>query len=237
MSEFSLDRGDGVMPEMVTTLARPPIDAPKTALVVIDMVNWQVRRVTPEGFIARMEHEGVDTRYIVERVENVVIPNIQYLITLSRKVGVRVAYLRLGCFQPDYSDALRNLQDMFRGAGARDGSKQCEVVDELAPEAGDISLIKTGTSGFYTSALDTHLRNMGIDHVIYTGVVTNACVLTTAAGGFDRGYYGYVVSDATATFSESLQTSSEEMLSGYLAKVVSTEEMSQMLGSLSKRRP
>lgn len=232
MDTFSVDRGDGVMPEMATTLARPPIDPSKTALVVIDMVNWQIRRLTPGGFVERCENDGVDTAYLIDRVESTAIPNLRRLISGVRDVGVKIAYTRLGCYQPDYSDALRNLQEMFRAAGARDGTKQCEVVDEIAPAQGDISLVKTGTSGFYTSGLDTHLRNMGIDHVIYTGVVTNACVLTTAAGGFDRGYYGYVVSDATATFSAALQTSTEEMLSGYLAKVVSTDEMLSMLGAM-----
>ena len=220
---FSTDRGDGVMPEMKYSLERPEVDPRQTAIVVVDMVNWQVG-VHDGALLTQMSADGVDVSYIIDRVQRTVIPNTARLLEAARSQGVRVAFLRLGCYQRDYSDALPNLQKMFREAGARDGSFACEVVEGITVEPGDISLVKTGTGGFYSSGIDTHLRNMGIRHVAYTGVVTNACVLSTAVGGYDRGYYGYVVGDCTATFSETLQKSTEDMLSGYLARVVTTDE-------------
>ena len=66
---------------------------------------------------------------------------------------------------------------------------------------------------------------MGIEQVIYTGVVTNGCVFLTVAAGFDLGYHGWFVSDSTATFSERLQDLTEELISSYMARVVTTDEM------------
>jgi len=99
------------------------------------------------------------------------------------------------------------------------------VIEALAPEPGDLRLIKTGSGGFLSTGLDSHLRNIGVEHVIYTGVITNACVLLTAGAGFDLGYWGYLASDTTAAYSQRLQDVTEEILSAYIAKVAKTDEL------------
>ena len=53
---------------------------------------------------------------------------------------------------------------------------------------------------------------MGIEQVIYTGVVTNGCA-SHRGRGFDLGYHGWFISDSTATFSERLQSLTEELIS------------------------
>jgi nicotinamidase-related amidase len=54
-------------------------------------------------------------------------------------------------------------------------------------------------------------------------------VLLTLASGFDLGYYGYMISDATATFSERVQTGTEEMVSAFMAPVLTTAEISEQI--------
>jgi biuret amidohydrolase len=88
----------------------------------------------------------------------------------------------------------------MRETRAVDGSWACEVIDALRLQPGDITLIKTGSGCFLTSNLDNHQRNMRISHVLYTGVITNGCVLLTLAAGFDLGYHGYLVGDALRPF-------------------------------------
>jgi nicotinamidase-related amidase len=140
-----------------------------------------------------------------------------------------VAYLRVGAYRADYSDLTPAFQEAFRSWGARKGTWACEVIEPLRPEPGDIDLIKTGSGGFNSSALDIHLRNAGIRNVLYTGVITNGCVLLTAAQGFDLGYKGYLVTDATATTSQRIQDAAEETMALYVAKPVSTDEVLAML--------
>ena len=201
----------------------PPLDPKETAVVVVDMVNWQVTR--GEGMLGPMEKDGVPVDYIVERVNGTVIPNLQHLFAVCRKNEAKIVYLRVGCFQPDCSDSIIPFRKIMREVGATEGSWACEVIERLRPEPGDLSLLKTGSGGFGTSNLDIHLRNMGIRNVLYTGVITNGCVLLTLAAGFDLGYNGYLVSDATATFSQRWQDITEEIVGVYLAKVVTTDRI------------
>jgi nicotinamidase-related amidase len=204
-----------------SVLARPPLDPATTAVVVVDMVNWQIPR-TPND-------SGIASTYYVNRLADTAIPNHVRLLEGCRAAGMPVVFLRVGCYQPNYSDAIAPFRTIFEEYDARDGTAACEVIAELAPEEGDLTLLKTGSGGFSTSGLDSHLRNMGIEHVIYTGVVTNGCVLLTVAAGFDLGYYGYLVSDATATLTQELQDQAENIIGQYLAQVVTTDDMLSLL--------
>ena len=55
----------------------------------------------------------------------------------------------------------------------------------------------------------------------------------TVAAGFDLGYHGRSVSDSTATFSERLQDLTEELISSYMAQVVTTDEMVALISDLA----
>ena len=199
------------------------LEARRTAVLVIDMVNHQL---TPgRWFLADTESRGLDTAYLVNRVQVGVVPALQRLLPAARAVGARVVYLRIGSLAADHADGSPATRGFFPAWQAHEGSDACAVVDALRPEHGDLSILKTGSGGFTTSALDLHLRNMGVENVVYTGVVTNACVLATLAAGFDLGYRGYLVSDATATFTQRLQDMTEELVGFAMAEVVSTDEV------------
>jgi biuret amidohydrolase len=201
---------------------RPAFDARKAAIVIVDMVNWNVPR-TPNS-------SGLAPAYYVERLAKMVIPNHQRLLNACREAGVTVVFLRVGCSRPDYGDGLAVMRGAFKSNQARDGMPACDVIAELFQE-GDLSLLKTGSGGFNSSALDIHLRNMGIVHVLYTGVITNACVLLTVAAGFDLGYSGHLVSDATATFSQELQDQAENLIGQFMAQIATTDEMVKLLSA------
>lgn len=203
------------------------LDPKTTAVVVVDMINHQVTR--GRCFLGDLERDGVDVDYMVERLQSLVIPNLQRLLSACRQRSVTVAYLRVGAYRSDYSDLVPAFQDAFRSWEAREGTWACEVIEPLRPAAGDIDLIKTGSGGFNTSGLDSHLRNIGIRNILYTGVITNGCVLLTAASGFDLGYNGYLVTDTTATLSQELQQATEETMALYVAKPVSTGQVLNML--------
>jgi nicotinamidase-related amidase len=175
------DRGAGRLPSVSAATAYPSLRGSNAAVVVVDMVNWQV---TPDkGMLGSMVANGVDISYMTDRVRSLVVPNRARLIKGVRAAGGRIVCLRVGAYQHDYSDGTPHLQASLRAATAHDGARACDVVEELRPEPGDISLIKTGSGGFTTSNLDNHLRNMGVRHVLYTGVATSGCVMLTLAGG------------------------------------------------------
>ena len=70
---------------------------------------------------------------------------------------------------------------------------------------------------------------MGIEQIIYSCVVVNGSVLATLAARFDLGYHGWLVNDATATFSHQLQVNTEEIIRGNMATIISTDEIIKMI--------
>jgi ureidoacrylate peracid hydrolase len=201
-------------------------DPERTAVVVIDMVNHQC--TAGRGMLGDWAAHGVaDPSYFLDRLATTVLPAHAVLLATVRRHGGKVIFLRVGAYDAEFAD----LTPGFKGIAAwepRADSWATEVLADIELRQGDISLIKTGSGGFYTSGLDSHLRNMKIDTVIYTGVITNGCVFLTAAGGFDRGYRGLVAADATATLSARLQTTTELLIDGFIANVVQTQDIVRM---------
>lgn len=68
------------------------------------------------------------------------------------------------------------------------GTEGAQVIKQLEPRKEDYMIAKTSYSCFYKTSLDTLLKKLGITGVIITGVVTNICVLYTAAEAYMRGY-------------------------------------------------
>ena len=193
------------------------LDPARTAVVVVDMVNWQVPKNVPEG--------AYWNQYFVDRCADLVVPAHQRLLPAARGAGVKVVYLRVGASAHDFSDAIRPFREGFRMYDALVDTPACDVIPELAPEPGDVTLEKHGSGGFNTSRLDACLRELGVDTVIYTGVATKVCVLLTVSAGFDMEYKGYLVADATATFSDELQAAAELVMGSMTATVVQTDDV------------
>lgn len=202
------------------------LEPTRTAFVVVDMLNWQVPKDVPPG--------AYWNQYYVDRCWDLVVPQHQRLLPAARAAGAKVAYLQVGAQRDDYGDVLRQFRVAFAHYGARIGTWACEVIDELAPEPGDAVLPKRGSGGFTTSALDATLRGWGVDTVVYTGVVTNCCVMLTAAAGYDHEYTGYVVSDATAAFSDDLQAAAELALGAMAATITTTDDVLAALGAVAR---
>jgi nicotinamidase-related amidase len=198
-----------------------------SVLVVVDMVNHQV---TPGmGLLQDFEHGGIDCSYLIKRVRSTVIPNTARLLEGFRQQQGHVAFLRVGAVAGHAGDGLPAIQESLARWDAYDGTWACEVVPELAPHPGELSLLKLGSGGFTTSNLDQHLRHLGVKSVFYTGVISNVCVLLTMAAGFDLGYDGYMVTDATATMSSELQETTEGLVGVFMAQTVSTDEALRLI--------
>ncbi|MFQ5862041.1 MAG: cysteine hydrolase family protein [Candidatus Brocadiales bacterium] len=78
------------------------------------------------------------------------------------------------------------------------GTRGAEIIDELKPREGDLVIHKRTYSGFYRTSLGRRLKRLGIRHLILTGVLTNICILYTAADAYMRGYEVSVPEDCVA---------------------------------------
>ena len=188
----------GALPQRLT------LDLSRTALVAVDLQNDFCH---PDGWLASI---GVD-------VSGAAGPIAALAATLPglRAAGVPVVWLTWGnrparanlppgvrhVYDPD--GASTGIGDPLPG-GSRVlelGSWSAGLVDELVPEPGDLHVAKYRMSGFPDTPLDSVLRNLRVDTVLFAGVNTDQCVLATLMDAANLGYDVVLVEDLCGTTS------------------------------------
>ena len=203
-------------------------DAGATALLVIDMQ----RDFCEAGGYA--DQAGLD----IARLSGV-IDNIAALLAAARTAGMAVIYTREGHL-PDLSDCPPVKRLRSRQGGAEIGSNGPmgrllirgehgqDVIDRLAPQAGEVVIDKPGYGAFHRTGLQQVLSERGIVHLILCGVTTEVCVHSTLREAIDRGYACVTVADACAASQARLQEPALAMIGvegGIFGQVRSTAEL------------
>jgi len=150
------------------------------ALLVIDMV---VDFINPDGAL-----------YIGPVAEKVV-PRVKSRLEEYRSNGSPVIFV---CDSHISDDVEFNLFPPHSVAG----SGGDEIISELDPRPGERVIEKRRFSAFVGTDLDLTLRDKGIQEIELAGVVTNICILYTAAMARMYGYKVYVPVNAVASFDE-----------------------------------
>ncbi len=181
------------------------IEPDRAALLVIDLqkglYNGEQMTSDPEQ------------AYLHDCIRNHVIPNGQRLIAACRDAGVEVIYTVIECLTRDGRD--RSLDYKISGLFAARGSREAEVIDELAPLENEIVIPKTSSSLFNSTNFEYVLRNLRVEYLMVMGIVTDQCVETTIRDGCDRGFLMTVVDDACAASSEHRHEESLIGIKGY----------------------
>jgi nicotinamidase-related amidase len=74
-----------------------------------------------------------------------------------------------------------------------------EIVDAVAPEPGELRIVKNFPSSFVQTDLEEQLRAAGVTNLVLAGFMTHMCVNSTARSAFNLGFAPTVVAGATAT--------------------------------------
>ncbi len=158
---------------------RVSLPARETAVIVVDMQNDFVK-------------EGGKLR--VPTAEATIEP-IRRLLDRARRSGVRVFYTQDTHYDsdPEYE---------IWGEHVKYGTWGWRIIDELAPQEGDIVLQKTRYDGFYGTPLDDLLRVYHIRNVVVVGTVANICVLHTVSSAALRWYRVVVPVDGISALTE-----------------------------------
>jgi biuret amidohydrolase len=209
------------------------VDPATTALMIIDMQNRAVKPDQYEG-LARILRDGYPTAgaYYLERLKTIV-PNNKLLLKHFRQQGMRVVFATVGPTLDDGSDMIsafnKGYAEIASQSGMRAmfpvGSPEHRVIDELAPIKGELVINKTTSGAFNSSGIDITLSHLGIDTLIFTGVVTDACVMVTARDASDRGYKAVLVEDACAGMSKDMHDAAMRSFAIFAGLVRSTAEI------------
>jgi ureidoacrylate peracid hydrolase len=189
-------------PRRATIAARPEpvqVELARTAVIVVDMQNAFVSK---GGMFDEAGYDLVGAPTC--------IANNARLLPALRGAGVKVVYLKMS-YNRDYSDsggpespnwhkelglALMKARPENWGRYVTEGTWDEEVVEQIAPEPGDVVVRKQRYSGFAGTNLDLILKTHGIRYCLYTGVATNVCVETTLRDGYLLDYWPILVADA-----------------------------------------
>ena len=82
----------------------------------------------------------------------------------------------------------------------------------LRPIKGEIVIDKPGKGAFYGTDLHVKLQQLGITHLIFSGVTTEVCVQTSMREANDRGYECLLIEDATASYFPAFKAATLEMV-------------------------
>jgi nicotinamidase-related amidase len=181
-----------------TTLAEL-VNRKHTAVIVVDMQNdfckagWTFDRL------------GIDISMYPS-----MLPRLSRLLSGARDIGVQVIYIKMTMLPNRMSESPAQIRFNMRLHLASHGATQPllytiedmpgqEIIAELAPEPGDLVVLKYRSSGFWGTNLDMLLRSNGIETVIVTGCTTEGCVESTARDAMFNDYYVVLPEDCVAS--------------------------------------
>lgn len=197
----------------------------KVALLCIDI---QYHDACPGfGFFSDIDRENLEYSYYFDRLEKIVFPSVSKLQEMMRERSEEVIHVRIESLTADGRD--RSLEHKRIGCHVPKGSKAAEIMPQVAPSEDEIVISKTASGVFNSTNIDYILKNLGVNQLVITGVLTNECIETAVRDAADRSYSVYVVEEGVAALNEDLHKNSLKVLNGVYCKVVSLDEITDLI--------
>lgn len=175
-----------------------PYAVPRQEELPDNRVGWRIDPTRAVLLVHDMERHFVNAFTPNREPLDEVVPAIGALTSRARSAGVPVVYSA----QPSrQTPAQRGLQLEWWGAGVADPEQEA-IIDELAPEPGDVVLTKWRYSAFQRTDLREMMRFWNRDQLVITGVYAHIGCLMTAAEAFQQEVQAFFVADAVADFSD-----------------------------------
>ena len=200
---------------MRTLNREAPVVPSRTALLFIDVQNYNVR---PDGGKYRemgLPPEQVRSRhaYFFDRLNRVVIPNMQRLQKACREKGVEVVYTVIESLTRNGRD--RSLDYKITGFNVPKGSWDAQVLDAIRPAEDEIVFPKTSSSAFISTNIHYVLGNLNTDFLVVCGLITDQCISSAVRDACDLGYRVTLVTDACASYTPERHDTAIAHIKGY----------------------
>ncbi|MER6772540.1 isochorismatase family cysteine hydrolase [Streptomyces bacillaris] len=171
-----------------------------SALIVIDMIN---------------AYDHPDAELLVPSVRTA-LPQLTRLIDRARTEGVPVIYANdnFGEWRSHHGEIVEKTL----------AGKNAELVEPILPDDDSLFVVKARHSIFYETPLSYLLSQLGADHVVLCGQVTEQCVLYSALDAHIRQLRVTVPKDAVAHIHEDLAEAALRMMERNMSASVRTAE-------------
>ncbi len=196
--------------ELADLLART-----RTALLVVDMQN---DFCADDGYVAGIGLDTAACRAIVDRLDP--------FIAWARGSGVAVLWT-----WANYDEALVP-PSLLRKKRAASIVRECCVPGTagyepfgVAPADGEPVFVKHCYSAFTNPDLERHLREAGIETLIFAGVQTNVCIESTLRDAFNAGFNTVVVEDCVASHTPPLHAATLANVRALFGHVAPADEI------------
>ncbi len=103
-----------------------------------------------------------------------------------------------------------------------------KVHQDLAPQPGEVTVMKRRVSAFTGSDLEVLLRTFGIRHMVLTGIATSGVVLSTTREAADKDYRITILADGCADSDEEVHRVLTTKIFPRQADVLTVEEWSKL---------
>lgn len=200
------------------TLTRDiPLVPAQSGLLFIDVQNFAAHR--DGGEFAGLSDAAFEQEFgwFFEQMKTRVIPNMQRLQAGFREAGMEVLYTTIESLTKDGRD--RSLDYKITGFNVPKGSWDGKMIDELTPGDDEIHLPKSSSSAFISTHIDYILRNLGINQLVISGIVTDQCVESAIRDACDLGYLVTQVTDACMTYTQERHDHSLNTIKGYCRQI------------------
>ena len=213
--------------DLVPEPTEPPFDPARTALLTIDLQYLDAHR---DGWMGRLCRDQGKPNHLDERWSFIgeILPRVRKLQDACRAGGVELIHIRVKYLTRNCRDGQRSLQQETKARYAETWDD--DFLPEVAPQGDELIIDKTSAGTFNSAPIDQILRNMGVDRLLVTGIVTEGCVEMTARDAADRGYYVTLVEDACASSTRVAHDDAmQRMTDGGLIKSRTVDELCSII--------
>lgn len=201
------------------------LNSSKAVLLVIDMQNDFVLEGRPME-VPMARHKT---------------PRMKAVIQDCRAAGIPVIYTEHVLFDAFNVSPLESAYNpTLLERGMRRGTDGVRVIDALCPDESDLVIQKHRYDAFHNTPLDTLLKTVRglhqVDTVIIIGTLTEVCCESTARSAYMRDYKVAFVSDATGALSEQAQQATENAISTFFGRVLTSHELAGEIEASEQER-
>jgi nicotinamidase-related amidase len=194
-----------------------------TALVLCDLQNDFIH---PNGAYGRAKQADAAIAALP--------PRLAALVKLARARGILIVATLFTLVpgrggEPIISPHLKSLRPFLKKGDFAPGGWGQQVVDELAPA--DVNVEKIAYSAFHASRLEWVLKKCGIEHLYFTGIVTNGGVASTVRDAHVREFHCTVIEDGCAAFGQKVHDAAIDGLKP-VAKITSVADVMRDFAAL-----